>query len=162
MQATAVFEMTPEYFAESFGEWLSHRSRFRKWQLQIAGALAVAGILTSIFGGPFRALGGVLVLIAAVEGIEFHWYRRQWIKQRLDVRKYATKTIQLGFDDIGIAVRGPTASGQMTWQAVHGCVETQKGIFMKIGDGMSMYVPKQSVSPQSAVGEIVLKASRQT
>src|SRR5687767_1162915 len=143
MNASARFEMNRDYFAESFAEWLRYRSRFRRWQRQIAGAFALAGLIVFFLPGtPFRYLTLTLLLAAIVEGAEFYWYRANWIRKRLASRGGMPITVEMRFDDSGFYMQGPATRGHVSWKGVRGMSETPKGLFLRLGDGMSVYIPK--------------------
>jgi YcxB-like protein len=155
MQAVARFRMDRAYFEENYSEWRNYRSRFRRWQRHIAAGLLVAGCAVIFLVPSFSVTGIVLVSIAIAESVEFYWHRASWLGKRLAARGSEPVTVVMSFDEAGVHITGPASTGQMPWNGVHELRETPKGLFFRIGDGMSIYVPKSALEPQTAAPELV-------
>ena len=145
MSFDATFHLNRSYFEEIFEQWLKHRSRFRRRQIQIAVALFLLGVFFSI--RDFSATPIILVVIGIVEFVEFFIYRSRWINKRLAARvDNEHDKVEITVDEFGISQKGPTGEGKMTWAAVKAVLPTTEGMFMAIGDGMSIYVPNSGMS----------------
>lgn len=140
MEYFARIDLTEEYFRESFEQWLNHKSKFRRWQIQIGILLIVVGVGMMIYELTVFSIG--VSIIGIIEIVEFLFYRRRWIHQRVHARsKNSDSPVELRADDSGIYQKGPTSEGTTSWRGVKAAIPTGKGLIIAIGDGMSVYVP---------------------
>ncbi len=159
MNARADFQLTPEYFRASFDNWLSSKSKYRRWQLAVSVLLCVAGIAVLLGGGRGSVLGGAMIGGGLFHAAEFYWYRWSWVRQRVNARDGIESHMQLAFDDDGIYIKGPTSEGRVSWRGIKGATEGKGGVLLSFGDGMSMYVPRQSLVPPDAMSYIVRRVA---
>ena len=159
MLAAAQFELNRPYFEANFRDWLVSRSRFRRWQRHFAVVLALLAVGLALLEGGARLFAFVAGAGAVIESIEFYWYRSRWVSQRLAARP-SGGVVKVQFASDGLEVSGPTSQGRMSWEAVRGASEAGEGFFLQLGDGMSMYIPRSSVTPPEAVPQVLALARR--
>jgi YcxB-like protein len=147
MNLSASFEMDEAYFVESFDEWLHAKSRFRRWQRQISGAAILVALLAVLFADLPAYVAVGLFMVGVVEGLEFYWHRSNWVAQRIKARGRESVVIEMHFTKSGIDTKGPTSNGHVSWKGVREIVQTARGVTFRIGDGLSIYVPRRSVTP---------------
>jgi hypothetical protein len=159
MIASARFEMDEKYFRESYDEWLRYGSRVRRLQPWLGLFSVFLGIGLHLFDAKFRSTAFILVVFGLLQVFENYFYRRNYLKARVDARgKNENLEISMQFDVEGILQTGPTSTGKMKWAAVKGLRETPRGICLAIGDGMSIYIPKAAITPSTAIPEIIVLA----
>lgn len=155
MQVDAKFEMDRAYFAESYTEWRAGISRYRKHQLSLA-ALAWGAGLGAMVATPYTVLAAGLMLFGVIEGVDYFWSRHRWISARLQTRTGdAHQTVVMRFTAEGIDHTGPNARGHIEWSGIRGIKETERGLFLRVGDGVTMYVPKRALEPAAGVSPIL-------
>jgi YcxB-like protein len=143
----AAFELNRPYFEESFEEWLRQRSKYRRWQIQISAVVIVLGLFLAIRGPAWLSVG--VFMIGVVELFEFFFYRHRWIGQRVEARSNnAHNRVEVQISDSGVYQMGPTSEGRISWEAVKKVFPTKRGIYLAIGDGMSVYIPNSSMNDQ--------------
>ena len=136
MEYEAKIEMTKAYFEESIEQWLIHRSKFRRRQIQIGVLLIIVGAMIH----ELRVLSVVVLSIGLFEVAEFFFYRRRWIHKRMNARsKNSDSSVDIRVGDSGMYKKGPTSEGTVSWDGVKAATPTAKGLFISIGDGMSVY-----------------------
>lgn len=142
---TASLTMDRAYFEESYEQWLRCRSRYRKWQISISLlAVVAAGVAWSV-GPDWLVIG--LIAVAVIEFVDAFRYRRYWTARRIRSRiGNRHDRVEIRVSDSGVYQKGPTSEGKMTWDAVKAVVPTDKGVFLAVGDGMSMYIPDSSMN----------------
>ena len=145
MEYTASMAIDRAYFEEWFDQWLTHLSRFRKWQIKLSTLLVAVAVVLLVIGH-YKYSAGV-ALFAAIEFIEFHMYRRIWVNRRIQSRSSDKHNrVDIRISEAGMYQKGPTSEGTNSWDAVKAAFPTAKGLFLAIGDGMSIYVPDSSMS----------------
>jgi len=150
MQATAKFTLDRPYFEEAFAEWLGHRSRFRRFQRHVGVGMCAVGLVLAVAMPTILTSALIFAAIGVFEVGHFYWYRARWIRQRLAVRGDEPRWVEMTFDESGIQTNGPTASGHMQWRGLHELLPTERGLFIRLGDSMSIYVPGSAVTPSKA------------
>ncbi len=161
MEYGVSFEMTKAYFEESFEQWLSHRSKLRRWQIHIGILLIFFGCGLMVY--KLNVLSIVLFIIGFVEIVEFFFYRRRWMQQRIHTRSNnSNSSIEIRVDDSGIYQKGPTSEGTISWDGVKAAIPTAKGLFISIGDGMSVYVPDASMKSPEFKNFVIKKVAGDT
>lgn len=150
MHASARFEMNRAYFEEFFSEWLRCKSRYRRWQRAMALCFLAAGVGMWMFLPANQKVGFVFAVVALIEFAEIYWYRARWIDARVSAKSGEPCVVELKFDESGIQMDGPTSSGHLQWKGVKELLKTPKGVLIRMGDGMSVYVPESSFSPSSS------------
>lgn len=155
LQVDAKFELDRAYFSESYTEWRAGISRYRKHQLKLAVAAWSAGLIVML-ATDLLVLGAGLMLLGVFEGIDDVWSRRRWIAARLETRSAdAHQTVEMHFSAAGIEHAGPTAHGHIEWRGIKAIKETRRGLFLSVGDGVTMYVPKSALQPAGGVAPIL-------
>ena len=155
MQVDAKFEMDRAYFAESYTEWRAGISRYRKHQLSLA-VLAWGAGLGAMVATPYTVVAAGLMLFGVLEGVDYFWSRHRWIAARLQTRTGdAHQTVEMHFTSEGIDHTGPSARGHIEWSGIKGIKETERGLFLRVGDGVTMYVPKRALDPAAGVSPIL-------
>lgn len=140
------------YYRESYEEWFRHVARFRKWQTPLAIVAAVASIALWLSG--FRLAALVPAAYAVLKAVDAVMHRRQWIADRCRSSRL-DETISVQFSDEALEINGPHSSGSLAWAGVDSWEVTDRGLFLRPDTGVSIYVPKASVTPPEAVGQIV-------
>jgi hypothetical protein len=159
VEASATFKISREYLRANFDDWLASASRWRRWQRQFSAFLLPVAIALLLTGnGTAQFVGVGVLLVSAIEMLEFYWYRSKWIDGRLVARKAQDEIIEMKFDDFGVEVKGPHSQGRIAWQGFKGARDAEGGIYLQFGDGQSIYVPKASISPASATAAILVLA----
>ena len=153
----AQFLLDRAYFRESYTEWLQSFSRFRRWERQFGALLIVAGVLFAKFSIP-SFVSALCVTIGIAEILEYYWYRHNWIASRLKAREgeNANNSVELVFTEQGVKHAGPTSHGEMSWQAVKKVDLCRGGLFLRIGDRQSIYVPNSSLTPSGTANQIAI------
>lgn len=145
--------MTREYFEDAWDAWLAGRSRLRKWQPLSVGVLFVASLM-ALFAD-FRVTAAVLAVMAVMQAVDFRWNRHRWIAERVAARAGRDPQVRIVFDDEGLTQEAPTTSGRLPWAGIAKFAVTPGGLSLGVGAGVSVFVPRVSVSPADAYDEIV-------
>jgi len=157
MNATATIRMDRAYFEAAYRHWLEGRSRWRKWQPWIGVVLLVAAVAVALFTR-FRATAVVLLAFSIVQGAESLFHRRHWVRDRLRARGGEDRVVTLAFDDEGMRQEGTEFFVRVSWSGLPRPIEVPDGFVLLVGDGASIYVPRDSVSPPEAFAEILRRA----
>ena len=84
-----------------------------------------------------------------------------WVRDRLKAREHLNShCVELQFFEDGFTQTGPTSSGRISWEGVSKVRETENALQLSLGDGMSIYVPKESIYPSGAAADIVRVSKR--
>jgi len=159
LEVRAQFHMDKSYFRESYSQWLRNFSRFRRWERRIGAVLIFVGLASAHYSVP-PLVSAAIVTLGFAEILEFYWYRHNWISGRMEARESGTTSnaVELAFSETGVRHRGPTAHGEFSWHAVKKIDFLRQGLFLRIGDGHSIYVPAASLTPSDAT-EMIAKWS---
>lgn len=162
MSFTACFELTESYFRESYTEWLSSRSRWRRWERHL-GALSVSVGVALFFAPGLFIVGSAVFGFGCSQIVDYYLSRKRWLKQRVAARAGNPHgRMEMAFDDSGIAAEGPTSKGTMSWSAVKAVYPTENGLFLSVGHAMSIYIPNTGMSSMALRDFAVEMAGRQS
>lgn len=150
--------LTPSYYRELYGEWLTFRSKFRKWQVHVGLLLLVPAYVFVEMSGPrikdLWIFPCFFILAGVYEVGSFYYSRWQWLKSRADNR-LLNQTITLVFESEVIRHSGPFSHGELKWEGIKHIKETAKGLFLIPENGISIYLPKQAFHSLSQVQKVV-------
>ena len=155
--------LSKAYYQEYYGEWLTFRSKRRKWQPLVGATLIVWGVLCAVIGKPTGNLALIPMLFVGA-GIyelgQFYYAKWQWLRARADSR-LENQRVRLIFTEQEIMHTGPFSKGELSWAGLRDVKETSKGIFLIPESGISIYVPKQAFESATQVQVILSRAKQE-
>lgn len=159
--ASASFEMDKEYFEECFREFFRSSHWFVRFKPFIAVTLILLSLIVLKYTQSFVVLGGLLLAIGSYELSQHFWTRLTWVDKRVKSHKHlASHKMEFKFTESGLEHNGPTASGRVSWAGVRDVRETEAGLVLVMGEGLSMYVPRRFIDPVEAATVMVALAKR--
>ena len=148
------------YYEEFYGEWLTHRSKFRKWEDKIGYVSIGIGLLLFLFDINLKIISIGFILFGAMMIFEFHSSKNKWIKSRLQ-SKMNNESATLIFEEDKIQSIGPFTKLSSKWDFFNDAVETEKGLFLIPENGISIYLQKVSFENKEDLKRIIEKIKKQ-
>ena len=133
-------EFNKTYFEEYFGEWLNARTKYRKYQ-RIGGIASLASAGVFYFFDGFIFYFFLLLIYGLIMIFDFYFSKYKWMRDRLNNRML-NKEVKLIFDEDGIQTESPFSKSNSTWGVFIEAIDTDKGILLIPGNGVSMYLYK--------------------
>lgn len=161
MEYIARLNMNKEYFTESYAVFLSHVGKFRKWEIH-AGTLISILALFLLFHRPSIAAVGMLIF-GLFHFIDYYFVRYKWIQDRIKTRSgNSSSIVEIIVSERGVYQKGPTSEGTINWAGVKSVVPTKIGLILRVGDGMSIYIPDSAMDDKEFKNYVVSKCASKT
>ena len=154
MDATAHVSFDRAYFEAFYTDWLTHRSRWRRFAMPVAFAITFAGAAISWFVPGHRFLGIAVSLGGMYHLYEALTHRRRWVADRLKDLP-PDKVLDVSFHSERIDMETPNSSSRLSVAALTGVEATPNGLFLIPQTGVSIYIPRASIEPSDAFSPLV-------
>lgn len=145
-----------EYYEEYYSEWLSFRSKFKKWEHIIGFASLLTSITIYLADSALSYISIGLAIFGMLMIYEFYSSKNKWLKERLK-SKMNNSEATLIFEDSKIRSIGPFTEMSGEWTFFSGAIETNKGLILIPENGISIYLQKKFFKNQSDVAVILKK-----
>ncbi len=157
MNVEIIQRYNKDYFLENYYEWLKYRSKFRKHQKNVGIFLMFLGfILGMIFFFRYNSSSFIFPLVFFFGvGMIFNFYytKHTWLKERF-TSKQNDREIKICFDDNKMCSISEFGSSNLDWSFFTDAIKTEKGLFLLLGNGTSIYIQK-SVLHENYMDEII-------
>ena len=158
MIVTAKWEMNSDYFNKYWDDWITYKSEGRVYVVPVGFILVVIGIIfsfvTSIDISYLKQCGGFLIVLGITITSWHYWEKQHWLNKMIQDSTDGTELVMV-FNEEGIKTKSPISSGEATWKIVKKIVPAKNGIFFVLKKGISIYIPKQSISAGNTMEEII-------
>lgn len=156
MNAVASIKYDREYFDAFYRNWISSRSRWRRYAIPLAIAFVAAATMSVIVLATYRAIAGGVLTVAILNLIDASTHRLRWIRQRL-ASVAVDKTAQLTFAEDRIHIKTPNSEGTIAYDGFGVVSITPNGIFLVPDSGVSIFVPDSSFDNADEFGWVCSK-----
>lgn len=156
MNALATINYDREYFDTFYANWVSYRSRWRRFAIPIAITLVALMAMACLLSFSYRPIAGGLLVIAIVNFFDAATYRVRWIRKRL-ASIAVDKTANFVFTDDNIRISSANSDGTLTYNAFGLVTITPEGIFLVPDSGMSIFIPRTAFSDDNQFREVSSK-----
>lgn len=154
MIATAHVTLDRSHFELHYGEWLQHRSRFRRYEIWFAIVLLSYGLILAF---TFRDRWYVGALFAAAGVYEFlmaSTHKRRWVNARVAAVR-ADTSVDLEFHADSIVFTTANGTATVRWSGFVAFTQATNGFFLVPETGVSMYIPRVAVEPSAAYAALI-------
>ena len=130
-----------EYYNELYSE-LIKTLKFKKYERVIGILLILFGIYLFIKDktNVLNIFPLFFILAGIYELFKFYYDKKKWMNERIN-SKIFNQTLNLTFNEIHIQSNGPFTNATLNWNGLQNIVQTEKGIFLKPENGISIYLP---------------------
>lgn len=158
MEITAKWNHNPEYFEQYWKDWVKYRSKGRKHVLVFSLALIAAGVMIYLGAFPQTVFGqdrGIIIVLIGVSLALWHFGdKRKWIRSMPQDSRPDNEIVMV-FSQNGIKTKSDISSGEASWDVVKELVPAQKGLFLVLQKGISIYLPGQSLTENNDISKII-------
>lgn len=147
-------QINEAYYEEYYAEWLSARSRFRKWEHLIGFTSVLLSLVIYFADNTMRFIAAGLLIFGLLMIYEFYSSKRKWLNDRLKGNMKNAEVTMI-FEEDSVRSIGPFSEMSGTWSLFSDAVETKKGLILILENGVNIYLQKQSFGNQSDVNEIL-------
>ena len=152
MIANATFGMDRGYFELFYSEWLSHRSRYRRFILPIAVLFLLLAAIAFFALSAKALLPWVLLVVGVGELLDGLTHQIRWMRLRL--KGAGTNQATIRFTEWGIECNTDKSHGSISYDGFHEFDITPNGLFLIPQKGISIFVPLAAIIPQEAISDI--------
>ena len=151
------FTPNKEYYKEAYEEMIS-TYKLKKWEPIFALLLIVFGLFNyfTIKSENLKFIPFIFIFLGIYELVKFYSEKRKWINNRLK-SNIVGKNFEVEFTDDHMVHSGPFSNGKISWDGFKNLIETQKGIFLKQENGISIYLSKENFKNRSEIDFILNK-----
>jgi len=94
-------------------------------------------------------------IVLGITIVSWHyWEKQHWFNRMIQDSADGTEQVMV-FNEAGIKTKSSISSGEATWKIVKKIVPAKNGIFLVLKKGISIYIPKQSISDGNTMEEII-------
>ena len=159
MNIIIIQQFNKDYYKEFYSEWLTSRSKYKKWQNLIGLSSVTLGILIYILSETSKTFSYAMLFFGVYLFIEFYSTRKKWLTARLD-SKMLNKEVTLIFEEDSIKTKGPFVETIGKWDFYNDAIESEKGLFLVPENGVSIYIQKKSFQNKNDILDIIKKIKR--
>lgn len=147
--AKAQLRFDRDYFELQYGDWLAHRSKYKKYEIWFATVLTLFGVgMAVIFRdqwlvGALFACGGICEFVMSATS------KRRWVNARLATVR-DDQTVDLEFDDDSLTAKSKNGTSTMRLSGFTGFTPASDGFFLIPDTGVSIYVPRATIDPRDS------------
>jgi hypothetical protein len=149
MDASAQVSFDRSYFDAFYSDWLTYRSKWRRYAVPFAFAITLASIVVLWFLPGQRFFGLFVLCVGLYHVYEAVTHRRRWLAHRLKDLP-PDKAFKMSFHPEHIEMETPNSSSRLNIAALSDVVATPNGMFLSLQTGVSIYVPRASIDPPDA------------
>lgn len=157
MEIEVSWSQNENYYKTFWQDFIKYRSNMRKWAIHIGLFIFITNVSIYIYAVTENKANDIILLFA-VSGIcviLWHfWDKSKWYNLMRSAPGY-NKENNLKFTSDSIFFDGPTTKGEMSWEGIINIVPASMGMFLILQKGLSIYIPKSSVSNESEYNSIL-------
>lgn len=154
MNATAQLVFDRAYYELHYDDWLSHRSRWRKYAVPAACLLLLFGVGLAFTYRQQWLVGGVFAMFGAYELLAALTHRRRWINARVKTI-HPNKTSIVELNEHGVTITSVNGSSRLRTTAFEQIIAAKNGVFLVIDTGVSIYIPEITLDPPDAYRPLI-------
>ena len=154
MIATAHVTYDRSYFELQYDDWLRYRSRFKKYEIWLAVALILFGLVMALTFQQQWLVGALFALAGVYEFVMATTHKRRWVNARLSTVR-DDKSVDLEFDADSLTSTSENGTGTMRLSAFKGFTPASQGFFLISDTGVSLYVPRATIDPDDSYSALV-------
>ncbi len=144
------------YYQEFYSEWLTHRSKYRKWEFKVGLLYITLAVLIYFLKVDFKYFSIALIVFGCFLMYDFYATKRNWMKDR-QASKMNHKSMTMIFDEHQVHSLSPFGEMKGKWELYIDVVETDKGLFLIPEKGISIYIQKVAFQNQADIKKIIAK-----
>ena len=148
--------LSEDYFKEYYSEWLSFRSKYKKWEHIIGFTSIGIAFVICIIDRSLDFISTGLLFFGLFMIFEFYNARRMWLKERME-SKMINEKVTMVFEEEVIHSIGPFTEMNAKWSFITQALETEKGLILIPENGISIYLQKKSFKDPSDIVQILKK-----
>lgn len=154
MIANARIVFDRQYFETNYDDSVLHRLQWRRYAVWFAAFYVLFGMVMTIAFPDYWMVGAIFAMGGAGEFALAVTHRRRWINARLATID-KDKTVHFEFRDTEMTAESPLGSSIMRYCGFDSFTAASNGFFLVPDTGISIYVPRQSLSDPAAYPDLV-------